>query len=147
MGWDWYTCPVYDGCPYTRECQPLMQREEASFGGGLMTIHVGSSLCRRACQLQFAMTLPKSLYPTDPLSSSFPSRHLPSLVPGCQVSDSQHLLFCHSIAFVGMLLQSIGPAPPSGHSSISLSQMLHRYPLSWQRPLSWGPCCCQQWGR
>ena len=51
MGWDWYTCPMYDGCPYTRECQPLMQQEEASFGGGLMTIHVGSSLCRRAHQL------------------------------------------------------------------------------------------------
>ena len=50
MGWDWYTCPMYDGCPYTRECQPLMQREEAGFGGGLMTICVGSSLHRRACQ-------------------------------------------------------------------------------------------------
>ena len=50
-GWDWYTCPVYDGCPYTRECQPLMQREEASFDGGLMTVCVGSSLCRRTHQL------------------------------------------------------------------------------------------------
>ena len=138
---------MYNGCPYTRECQPLMQREEASFSGGLVTVSVGSSLCRRACQLQFAITPPKSLHPTYPLSSSFPSRHLPSLVPGCQVSDSQCLLFCHSTAFVCMLLQLIGPAPPSGCSSISLSQVLCRYPLSWWRPLLWGPCCCQPWGR
>ena len=66
MGWDWYTCPMYDGCPYTREHQPLMQREEASFCGGLMTILVGSSLHRRACQLQFVMIPPKSLHPTYP---------------------------------------------------------------------------------
>ena len=53
MGWDWYTCPVYDGCQYTREHQPLMQQEEASFGGGLVTIHAGLSLRRRAHQLRF----------------------------------------------------------------------------------------------
>ena len=50
MEWDWYTCPMYDGCPYTRERQPLIQREEASFGGGLVMVCVGSSLCRRAHQ-------------------------------------------------------------------------------------------------
>ena len=50
MRWDWYTCPMYDGCPYTREHLPLMQQEEASFSGGLVTIHVGSSLHRRAHQ-------------------------------------------------------------------------------------------------
>ena len=66
MGWDWYTCPVYDGCPYTRECQPLMQQEEASFSGGLMTIRVGSSLRKRECQPRFAMTPPKSLHSTYP---------------------------------------------------------------------------------
>ena len=66
MGWDWYTCPMYDGCPYTRECQTLMQQEEASFGGGLVTVHVGSSLCRRAHQQRFVMTPPKSLHPTYP---------------------------------------------------------------------------------
>ena len=146
MGWDWYTCSVYDGCPYTRECQPLMQREEAGFGGGLMTIRVGSSLCRRARQPRFDVTLPKSLHLTDPLSSSFPSRHLPSLVPGCQVSNSRHLLFCHSTVFVGMHLQLIGPVPPLGCSSIGLSQMLCSYPLSWWRPLLLGPHCCQWWG-
>ena len=43
-----------------------MRREEASFGGGLVTIRVGSSLRRRACQLQFVMTPPKSLHPIDP---------------------------------------------------------------------------------
>ena len=66
MGWDWYTCPVYDSCPYTREHQPQMQREEAGFSGGLMTIHVGFSLCRRAHQPQFVVTPPRSLYPTYP---------------------------------------------------------------------------------
>ena len=24
MQWDWYICPMYDGCPYTREHQSLM---------------------------------------------------------------------------------------------------------------------------
>ena len=66
MGWDWYTCPMYDGCPYTREHQPLMRREEASFGGGLVTVCVGSSLHRRAHQLRFVVTPPKSLHPTYP---------------------------------------------------------------------------------
>ena len=66
MGWDWYTCPVYDSCPYTREHQPLTQQEEASFGGGLVTIRVGLSLHRRAHQPQFVMTPPKSLHPTYP---------------------------------------------------------------------------------
>ena len=57
---------MYDGCPYTREHQPLTQREEADFGGGLMTVHVGSSLHRREHQLRFVMTPPKSLHPTYP---------------------------------------------------------------------------------
>ena len=57
---------MYDGCPYTRECQPLMQREEASFGGGLVTICVGPSLHRRAHQPQFVVTPPKFLHPTYP---------------------------------------------------------------------------------
>ena len=47
MGWGWYIYPVYDGCPYTRGHQPLTQQEEVSFGGGLMTFCVGSSLCKR----------------------------------------------------------------------------------------------------
>ena len=51
MGWGWYTCPMYDGCPYTREHQPLTQQEEAGFDGGLMTIHVGLSLHKRGHQL------------------------------------------------------------------------------------------------
>ena len=145
MGWGWYTCPVYDGCPYTRECQPLMRRE-ASFGG-LLTIHVGLSLRRRVHQPQFVIPLPKSLLPTCLWSSSFPSKHLPSLVPGHQVSNSLCLFFCHSTVSVGVFLQLIGPAPPAGHSSIYLSQKLHTHPHSWWRPLSWGPHCCQQWGR
>ena len=66
MGWGWYTCPVYDSWPYTREHQPLTQQEEASFGGGLITIHVGLSLCRRVHQLRFVVPSPKSLLPTYP---------------------------------------------------------------------------------
>ena len=58
--------PVYDGCPYIRECQPLTQQEEASFGGGLVTIHVGSSLHRKARQSQFVIIPSKSLHPTYP---------------------------------------------------------------------------------
>ena len=147
MGWGWYTCPMYDGCPYTRECQSLTQREEASFGGGLVTIRIGSSLLRRGCQPWFDAPHPKSLHPTYPWSSSFPSRHPPSLVPGHQVSGSLHLFFCHSTISVSVLLQLIGPAPPTGHSSIYPLQKPCTCPHSWQRPLSWGPHCCQQWGR
>ena len=65
MVWDWYTCPMYDSCPYTRECQSLMQQEEASFGGGIMTVHVSSSLCRGR-QPQFGTPPPKSLLATYP---------------------------------------------------------------------------------
>ena len=43
-----------------------MQREEVSFRGGLMTIYVGLSLCKRGHQLQFDAPPPKSLLPTYP---------------------------------------------------------------------------------
>ena len=66
MGWGWYTCPVYDSFPYTRKCQPPIQQEEASFGGGLVTICVGSSLHRRVHQTQFVVPPPKSFLPTYP---------------------------------------------------------------------------------
>ena len=66
MGWGLYTCPMYDSCPYTREQQPLMQQEKTSFSGGLMTILVGSSLCRRVHQPRFVVPPPKSLLPTYP---------------------------------------------------------------------------------
>ena len=147
MGWGWYTCPIYDSCLYTRECQSLMWWEEVSFGGGLKTFHVGLSLCKRQCQLQFDAPPPKSLLPTYPWSSSFPSRHLPSLVPGHQASSSLCLLFCHITVSVCMLLLLIGLVPPIGQSSIYDLQKLHTCPHAWQRPLSWGPHCCQQWGR
>ena len=66
MVWDWYTHPMHDGHPYTREHQPLMQKEEAGFSGGFVTIRVGSSLCSRAHQPRYVMTPPKSLHPTYP---------------------------------------------------------------------------------
>ena len=138
---------MYDSCPYTRECQPLTWWKEGSFCGGLMTIHVGSSLHRRVHQPWFVVSPPKSLLPTYPWSSSFPSRHLSTLVPGCQVSNSLHLFLCHSTVSVSVLLQWIGPVPPAGHSSIYHSQKLHTHPNSWWRPLLWGPSCCQWWGR
>ena len=43
-----------------------MQREEAGFGGGLVTVCVGSSLRRMVRQSRFVMTPPKSLHPTGP---------------------------------------------------------------------------------
>ena len=66
MGWDWYTCLMNDGCPYTREHQPLMQQEEASFSGGLVTVHLSLSLCRRVLQPRFVIPPPRSLLPTYP---------------------------------------------------------------------------------
>ena len=103
-----------------------------------MTVCFSSSLCRSAYQLKFVMTPPKSLHPTYAYSSSFPSRHPPSLVPGHQVSNSRHLFLCRSTISVSVLPWSIGPVPPTGCSSISLSQKLCTHPHSWQRPLSWG---------
>ena len=66
MGWDWYTCPMHDGCTYTREHQPVMQQEEVGFSGGLMTFHVGVSLCKRGCLLQSDALPPKYPLPTYP---------------------------------------------------------------------------------
>ena len=65
MGWGWYTCPMYDGCPYTREHQSLMQ-QEVNFSGRLMTFCVGLSLHMRGHQLQFDAPPLKSLLPTYP---------------------------------------------------------------------------------
>ena len=104
MGWGWYTCSMYDGCPYTRECQPLMWWEEVSFGGALVTFHVGLPLHKRGCPSWSDAPPPRSLLPTYPWSSSFPYKHLPSLVWGHQVSSSLCLSFCYSTIFVGMLL-------------------------------------------
>ena len=118
------TCPVYDSCPYTRECQSLIQWEEVSFSGGLVTFCIGLSLHMRGCQLQFDAPPPKPLLPTYPWSSSFPSRHLPSLVPGHQASSSLCLFFCCSTISVCMLPQLIGLVPPAGQSSIYPIQKL-----------------------
>ena len=52
--------PIHKGMP------TLMQQKEAGFGGGLVTIHVASSLHRRAHQPRFVITPPKSLHPTYP---------------------------------------------------------------------------------
>ena len=127
-------------CPF----QGLQPNQFASFCGGLMTIHVGSSLCRRGTSAMICHT-------TSQVSSShlsliflFPFQALPSLVPGCQVSNSLCLFFCHSNVSVGMLPWWIGPVPPTGCSSIYHSQKLHSHPHSWWRPLLWGPHCCQQ---
>ena len=64
MGWDWYTCLMYDGCPYTRECQSLMQREEVCLGGGLVIFRIDLSLHKRGHLLEFDAPPPKSLFPT-----------------------------------------------------------------------------------
>ena len=95
---------------------------EEGFSGGLMTICVGLSLHKRGCQPWFDAPPPKSLLPTYSSSSSFPSRHLPSLVPSHQASSSLCIFFCHSTVSVSMLPWLIGPAPPAGCSSIYPSQ-------------------------
>ena len=139
---------MYDSCPYTREHQPLMQQEEAGFGGGLMTIHVGSSLCRRAHQLQFA--IPPSQVSSFHLSLIFlfpfqASSFTSTRSPGFQIQGAYFSVVVP--ISVGVLPCSIGPVPPTGCSSIGLLQKLHTHPHSWWRPLSWGPHCHQQWGR
>ena len=133
--------PIHKGIPTS----DAMRRSQ--FCGGLMTVCVGSSLHMRGHQPRFGVPPPKSLLPTYPWPSAIPSRHLPLLVPGHQVSSSLHLFFCFSIISVGVLLQLIGPAPPAGCSSIYLSQKWCTHPHSWQRSLLWGPCCCQWWGK
>ena len=105
--------------------------EEVSFGGGLMTFCVGLSLYKRGRQLWFDAPPPKSLLPTYPWSSSFPSRHPPSLVPGHQASSSLCLFFCHSTVSVWVLLPLIGLAPPIGQSSIYPVKKLHTCPHPW----------------
>ena len=149
MGWGWYTCPMYDSCPYTREHQSLVQQEEASFGGGLMTIHVGSSLHRRIHQLHdLSYHLPSLFFP--------PILNLPLSLPGIWPSCSTRLpgfkftvpIFLSLVPFLlacfcgglGLCLQHSTPQPISHRS-------LCTCPHSWWRPLSWGFCCCQWWGR
>ena len=58
--------PIHKGMPISD-----MMRGSC-FSGGLMTFHVGYSLHKRGCQLQFDAPPPKSLFPTYPWSSSFP---------------------------------------------------------------------------
>ena len=110
--------------PIHMEPQSLTQWGEVSFSGGLVTVHIGLSLHKRGHQLWFDAPPPKSLLPTYPWSFSFPSRHLPSLVPGHQVSSSLCLFFCHSTIFFSMLPWLIGPVPPAGQSSVYPSQKL-----------------------
>ena len=106
----------------------MMRR--SSFGGGLVTICAGSSLRRRAHQLWFVVTPPKSLLPPIPWSSSFPSRHLPSLVPGHQVSNSLCLFFCHSIVSCWHASAVNWACASAGHSSIGPTQKWHTHPHS-----------------
>ena len=65
-GGGWYTCPMYDGCPYTREHQLLMQQEEAGFGGGLMTVHVGLLFVRGYISHDLSYHFPSLFLPTYP---------------------------------------------------------------------------------
>ena len=148
MGQYWHTCPVYDGCPYTRECQPLTQQQEAIFSGGLMTIPVGLSLHRRAHQLQFVVD-------TSQVSSShlsliflFPfqaSAFTSTRSPGFKFTNTYFsvivpfLLAC----FHGLLGLCLLQGTP--HS------VYHRSYIHIHTPggglSSWGPHSCQWWGR
>ena len=117
------------------------------FGAGLVTYHSSSSLHKRGYLLQSNAPPPRCPLAIYPQSFSFPYKHLPSLVPGHQVSSSLHLSFCHSTVFVSMPMPLIGLVTPAGQSSIFPGQKLHIHPHTWQKPLSWGPHCCQWWGR
>ena len=141
MRWGWYTCPMYDSCPYTRECQPLMQWE-VSFGlsGACMTFHVGSSLCKRG-QLSVAIWCATSQVSSShlPLIFLFPLKASASTSmrsPGFKFTV--HLSFCCSTVFVGMLPPLIGLVPPIGWSSMYPIWKLHIHPHAWWRPLLWG---------
>ena len=61
---------------------PVSDAMRSWFWWRLMNFCVGLSLHKRGHQPWFDAPPPKSLLPTYPWSSSFPSRHLPSLVPG-----------------------------------------------------------------
>ena len=62
---------MHDRHLYPRECQPLMW-QEAGFGKGCMTVHIGPSLCRRGCLSQSDAPSHMLPLPTYPKSSSFP---------------------------------------------------------------------------
>ena len=103
----------------------------------LMTFCIGSSLHKRGCQPWFDAPPPKSLLPTYPWSSSFPSRHLPSLGPGHQISGSLHL-FSVIVPFLSACFCSrSGLCLPQGSSqSIPHRSYVHVHMLS--RGLSCG---------
>ena len=65
MGWGWYTCPVYDSCPYTRECQSLTQQEEVRFQWRTHDLPCWfMSLYKRGCLLHDLMHhLPSLFFP------------------------------------------------------------------------------------
>ena len=66
MGWGWYTCPMHDGCLYTRECQPLMHDEKKLVSvEDAVTFHSGLSLHKRGHLLHDLMhCLPGLFFPS-----------------------------------------------------------------------------------
>ena len=73
-------------------------------------------------------------------TSAFTSTRMPG-------SSSLCLSFCHSTVSVCVLPPLIELVSPAGWSSIYPKQKPCTHPHAWQRPLLWGPCCCQWWGR
>ena len=135
--------PIHKGMPTSD-----MQREEASFSGGLLTIHVGSSLHRRAHQLQFVMTPPKSLHPTWSLIFLFPFQA--SAFTSTEVARFQ----IHSAYFsvvvpflLACLCSWLGLHLPQGTPQLVSHRSYIGIHFPGRGPLSWGPHCCQWWGR
>ena len=144
VGWGWYTCPMYDGYLYTRECQPLMQQEEVSFGEGCVTFHVGLSLHKRECLLQPDAPPPMVssshlslifLFPLE--ASAFTSTRSPVFKFMAPIFLTYYHFCQHASA--------VNWACTSHRVILNLSQMEATYlSNAWQRPLSWEPQCCQQ---
>ena len=146
MGWG-YTCPMYDGCSETRECQSLMSWEEFGFCGGLVTsVLVITS---------YKWTSVAIWCTTSQVSSSHLSQiFLLPLKNIClhwyKVTRLQvHCTYLSVVVpfLLVCFLLLIGLVPPTGWSSIYHVQKLHICPHGWWRPLSWGPHCCQWWER
>ena len=129
MGWSWFTCPMYDGCPYTREHQSLTCNEKKPVsGGGLMTFHAASSLCRRGHLLQFHAPPPKSLLPTYPLIFLFPfqaSAFTSTRSPGFKFT-APIFLSCSTVSVCMLLHCQLGLHLPQGSpQSIPYASYVH----------------------
>ena len=118
---------MHDRHLYIRECQPLMQWEEVSFGEGLVTYCSCSSLHKRG-HLSWSDTPPPNCpLPIYPWSFSFPWKHLPSLVPGLSGFKFTAPIFLSLYHFCQCMPPLIDWACASHRAVLNLSQMVATY--------------------